>query len=155
MQNYMTLLDFQEGEYNTVPAVTTSVSICKSPLEQNQTKAGWNQMSLALTSSNLVWNEEARTPVLLSQWTGSISSSQLVPQMLRVSRQTESVQKHLLVPIKTSTVFRKRAAVSKCGGNRQHSCPVAKPFVSSRKRKSQSWEPLLLAQERMLFPDTV
>lgn len=36
----MTLLDFQEGEYNTVPAVTTSVSIRKSPLEQNQTQSG-------------------------------------------------------------------------------------------------------------------
>lgn len=146
LQNYMTLLGFQEGEYNTVPAVTTSVSICKSPLEQNQTKAGWNQMSLAPTSSNLVWDEEARTPVLLSQWAGSISSSQLVPrcsESLAKLNQCRSICWYQLRSLQYSG--REQQTVSKRGGNRQLSCPVAKPFVSSRKRKSQSWEPLLLA----------
>lgn len=121
-------------------------------------KAGWNRMSLTLTSSNLVWDEEAGTPVLLSQWTGSISSSQLVPrssESLAKLNQCRSLCWYQLRTLQYSG--REQQTVSKRGGNRQLSCPVAKPFVRSRKRKSQSWEPnyVLLAQERTLFPDAV
>lgn len=111
-------------------------------------------MSLTLTSSNLVWDEEAGTPVLLSQWAGSISSSQLVPrcsESLAKLSQCRSLCWYQLRTLQYSG--REPQTVSKRGGNQQLSCPVAKPFVSSRKRKIQSWETnyVLLAQERTLF----